>query len=240
MTTHGARIRDVHLALESIARGDVRPRRLMLWLDDPSLTPTRALRRLQKRGLEVLQAEPGLRVHTKIYPYAASLERHEVPMATSDDDIVYPPGWLSGLLEAAQRNPGAVQCYRAHRIEFDGERLASYSAWRPVTSTAPSLRTFGTSVSGQLVPPGVLDLLREAGTAFRTVSPNNDDIWMHRLAVSAGIPFAQVADHPQHFPFVPGTQATGLYLTNWGSAGNDAQIAATYDDRDTAALRAAG
>ena len=34
MTTHGARLRDVHVALESIARGTVLPARVILWLDE--------------------------------------------------------------------------------------------------------------------------------------------------------------------------------------------------------------
>ena len=37
MTTYGKRVRTVHLAIESIARGAVRPARLILWLDEPEL-----------------------------------------------------------------------------------------------------------------------------------------------------------------------------------------------------------
>ncbi|NYF11554.1 hypothetical protein HDC94_002710 [Leifsonia sp. AK011] len=239
MTTHGDRFRRVHVALESIASGVERPGRLILWLDDPSLRPSRALRRLMRRGVEVRQVEPGLGVHTKYYPYVSSIDRHSRPLVTSDDDKLYPPTWLAELAAAARQDPDIVHCLRAHHIEFEGDRIAPYESWTPCTSTEPSLRTFGTSVSGQVFPPRVLDLLREAGTAFLEIAPKADDVWLHRIAISAGIPVAQVTETPRIFPFVPETQAGGLYMSNLWEGGNDAQIAATYTEDDLRALRAA-
>src|SRR5574342_24675 len=70
MTTHGARVETVYLTLESIGRGKTRPRRLVLWLDDPnrfSSLPD-SLRRLEKRGLEIRLCE-NFGPHTKYYPY---------------------------------------------------------------------------------------------------------------------------------------------------------------------------
>ncbi|MGX5680790.1 glycosyltransferase [Schumannella luteola] len=237
MTTHGIRLARVYLAIESIARGTRRPTRFILWLDDPKSRLPRPLRRLQRRGLEVKWVEKGLKVHTKYYPYVISKREHDLPLVTSDDDIVYPPTWLEDILAAAERNPLAINCYRAHHIEMDGDDIAPYLRWTPQRSSEPTFRAFGTSVSGQWFPPQLLDLLREEGLAFKTVAENNDDIWIHKVAVAAGIPTAQVTDTPQHFPFVPGTQVTGLYFFNAVSEGNDGQIRATYDAADRAALR---
>lgn len=239
MTTYGQRVRRVHVALESIARGTTRPGRLILWLDDASVVPTSALRRLERRGLEIITVESGLRVHTKYFPYARSTGHHQVPMVTSDDDIIYPPHWLAGLLEAAGREPGAIVCYRAHRIAFDGDSLLPYREWRPTTSSEASPLNFGTSVSGQLFPARLLDLLRDRGEAFRNVSPMNDDIWVHWVAITNAIPVAQVSAETQHFTLVPGTQSSGLFITNMWGGENDEQFAATYAPSDLLALRAA-
>ena len=239
MTTYGQRARRVHVALESVARGSAKPRRLILWLDDPSMAISPALRRLQRRGLEIITVEHGLRVHTKYFPYARSQARHEVPMVTSDDDIIYPKHWLAGIAAAAAREPDAIVCYRAHRMDFEGDRLLPYTEWQPTTTTDPSPLNFGTSVSGQLFPARLLDLLRDRGEAFREVSPMNDDIWVHWVAITNGMPVAQVTAETQHFTLVPGTQASGLFLTNvWGRE-NDDQFAATYSPSDLQALRAA-
>ena len=67
MTTHGLRLKDVHIVIETIAKGTVLPSRFMLYLDveEDVLHPNKALERLQKRGLEIHLAE-NLGPHTKI------------------------------------------------------------------------------------------------------------------------------------------------------------------------------
>lgn len=238
MTTHGSRIATVYLALESIARGTRRPARLILWLDDPDLMRTLPpeLRRLQRRGLEVILAPAGYKVHTKYHFYVTSIDRHSRSLVTSDDDIVYPRTWLAGLEEAHARHPELVVCYRAHTITPADGALAPYSSWTPCASTRPSFRTFGTSVSGQLFPASFLDYVRDAGEAFLELAPNADDVWLHCLTVRAGIRVAQIDETPVLFPFVPTSQATGLYLTNYWDGGNDRQITATYSSSEIARI----
>src|SRR6476469_2967541 len=109
MTTHGDRLQTVAIALESIARGRTRPQRMLLWLQTPEQfrTTPPALRRLERRGVEVLlSADYGS--HTKYYPYVASVDRHTLPLVTADDDIVYPRNWLALLTDANRRHPGAI------------------------------------------------------------------------------------------------------------------------------------
>lgn len=239
VTTHGARIRSVHTALESIARGTALPARLILWLDDPAIAarPPRAIRRLQRRGLEVITVPRGMRVHTKYYFYVLSSDSHVADLVTADDDIVYPPEWLASLQAAAAQHPGSIIAYRSHSMTVTDEGITAYTSWRPTSSTEPSFRNFGTSVSGQLWPAAFLDYVREQGDAFMATTPNNDDVWLHALAVRSGVRVAQVTEHSQHFPFVPGTQAVGLYLTNTVESGNDRQIAATYSASDVERIR---
>lgn len=227
MTTIGSRITLVWAALESIAAGGVRPRRLLLTLDDPGLgaLPT-SLRRLQRRGLEIRHVPPGLGVHTKWWPYVEGEAAHVLPAVTSDDDQLYPREWLQQLLAGAARHPGAVIAHRAHRIRVDDGAIAPYLHWRRATSPEPSYANFGTSVSGQLLPVELLESLRERGTAFLELAPRADDVWLHGSAVRAGMRIAQVSAVSTDFPFVPGTQTSGLYVDNVLGAGNDRQLAA--------------
>lgn len=239
MTTTAARITSVWAAIESIGAGAARPARLILWLDDPALgeLPT-SLRRLERRGLEVRHVEPGLRVHTKWWPYVRSTTRHAVPMVTSDDDQLYPRRWLRRLLEVAERHPGTVVAHRAHRIALTDGGLAPYASWLPVRDTAASFANFGTSVSGQLFPPALLEQLRTADERFLDAAPDADDVWLFAQAVRAGFRIVQVSDASANYPFVPGTQTGGLYLENVLQAGNDRQLAAvlTAADRHRIAL----
>lgn len=188
----------------------------------------RSLRRLQRRGLEVRLVEPGLRVHTKYWPYVNREEVHESPLIVCDDDIIYPRSWLEGLRETSERLPGHIVAYRTHTMGVDNGTISPYVTWTPTDNAEPAFRRFPTAVSGTLYPAEVLNLSKARGLEFLTESPMNDDVWLHALAVHAGIRTVQVTDQPQHFPFVPGTQESGLYMSNIGSGGNDRQISRSY------------
>lgn len=240
MTTHGERLQRVHVALESIARGEARPARLVLWLDDPALHADlpAPLRRLRRRGVEIRLVE-GYRVHTKYYPHLLSGRAGERDLVTSDDDIVYPRTWLRGLLDARTRYPRqTVLCYRAHRVGILDGTVAPYTSWTPVADTRAATDVFGTSVSGQLLPSELLTEIAAHGEAFRDIAPDADDIWLHVRAVDAGYRIAQIEPRAQLFPFVPRTQQTGLYLVNYWDGGNDRQARAAYTPEVTARIAA--
>jgi hypothetical protein len=237
-TTHGPRIARAHIAIEAIGRGRELPQRLILWLDDDDALADlpKPLRRLQARGLEVLRSE-NYGVHTKYYPYVASLPRHDRPVVTYDDDIFYPKHWLQRISAIGREVPELIVTYRSHVIEFLGENMAPYQSWMPNESEEPSLLNFGTAVSGQLLPPVILNELLAEGERFREVSPTADDIWVHATAVRLGVAVRQVSIIPMLFPFVPETQEQGLFVQNVFGGRNDAQIAASYGAAEVAALR---
>lgn len=256
MTTHGARLSTVWVALESIGRGAVRPGRLVLWLEEPRRALPWRLRRLVRRGLDVRFVPAGDGVHTKYRPCLADPACAELPLVTSDDDIVYPPQWLAQLLAAHAATPEVVVAHRAHRMRVVDGVAAPYATWVAQATSRPSAASFGTSVSGQLLPVALLHALRERGEAFRLAAPTADDVWIHATAIEAGILVRQVADGQRHYPFVPGTQMqsgtlTGLNRVNVVEGGNDRQIASSYSPaalarieadgaRDAAEARAAG
>lgn len=226
LTTHGARLNDAWVAIESIGRGEVKPARLILWLDRTTPLPAR-LRRLRRRGLEIEFTEPGNRVHTKYWPYLATQSLHR-PLVLADDDIVYPPTWLAGLLRAHRQSPDLVIAYRAHVVGMIGDDFAPYVQWRSCDDDTASFAHFATSVSGQLLPVGLQHALRREGTAFRELAPTADDVWLHRTAVDAGIRTRQALPGQRHWPFTPGSQSDGLNAINVIGGANDRQLAAAH------------
>ena len=230
LTTYGPRIDTVHLTIESIGRGRLKPSRLILWLDDERRYNDlpESLRRLQHRGLEIYLTD-NLGPHTKYYPYVASQPRHELPLVTADDDIVYPRWWLRRLWEAYRAEPEQISCYRAHVVALDDRSaFLPYREWPPCGSREARWRHFATGVSGVIYPPRFLSFMQEQGDAFRDCCPKADDIWLHAMALRAGLRVRQIGRLPRYFEGLPGTHDQGLVHFNSFSGGNDRQIAATY------------
>ena len=254
LTTHGDRIGTVSIGIESIARGTVRPQRLVLWLDSPediAACPA-SLRRLERRGLEIRAAfndrlsnhrpsdhgPSNYGPHTKYYPYVSSTPRHTVPLVTADDDIVYPPKWLAQLVEAGERHPGTVSAHWVSIMGTEGDQVASYATWPRARDTAVRPANFATGVSGVIYPPAMLEELRLRGDGFLNSCPRADDIWLKWVALRAGIPVRQIGPVPRHFPIIPGSQGQTLMSTNVGENQNDHCIRGLFSAEDVAALGA--
>jgi hypothetical protein len=237
ITSHGDRLRTIHLVLESIAAGSVRPSRLILWLDSAEAfaNPSPGLQRLVERGLEICMSD-NFGPHTKYYPYILSSDRFESPLVTADDDILYSKWWLEGLSRSHREHPGVISCYRAHLMRFADRMITPYQTWASCRSSDPSFLHFATGVSGCIYPARFLEKLRLAGSAFLQHCPKADDVWLHVNAIRSGMKIRQIWNRPLRFPIIPGTEAMGLYHTNFLLARNDEQIRSTYTDEDVAML----
>ncbi|WP_353071462.1 hypothetical protein [Tunturiibacter gelidiferens] len=239
VTTYGERLSTVHLALESIAAGSVLPSRLILWVDSAEGFANRSagLKRLVERGLEIYLTE-NFGPHTKYYPYLLSTDTFDVPLVTADDDLLYSRWWLEGLVRAHRENPEGVNCYRAHRIGLGNGAITPYQTWESCRSSEAGFLHFGTGVSGCIYPMSLLKRLKLAGAEFMQLCPKADDVWLHVNALRAGMKTRQIWNRPLRFPFVPGTQGSGLYHSNVLLARNDEQIRSTYTAEDIAVLEA--
>jgi hypothetical protein len=237
LTSYGPRIATVAYAVESIAAGRARPRRLILWLDDAARYQTRpaALRRLEARGLEILLTTDW-GPHKKYFPALPIASAASLPLVTADDDILYPRFWLSRLWAAAQRAPDIIHCYRAHVVLTDGDRIAPYAAWLRRRDTLASVANFATSGSGVYYPSAMVQALLSRGTGFTERAPRADDIWLNWVALRSGIPIRQLATMPRDFRSLPGTQLQALVQENVAGGGNDRLIASLYDSDDVETL----
>jgi O-antigen/teichoic acid export membrane protein len=237
LTSYGKRIHTVHFTIESIGRGRVLPSRLILWLDDEvafERLPA-ALRRLIDRGLEVKLCK-NYGPHKKYYPYVESEPAFEAPLITADDDVLYPPFWLSGLMEAFRERPDLMHCYLAKVIALNDDGVAKYADWELSKSSEPSFRTVAHGLSGVLYPMSLLPTLKAAGDAFQRYCSKTDDLWLHVHALRQGHRVKQIRPQPCRFPTIPGTQKGGLWVEN-NNEGNDRAVRSTYTLRDIEILR---
>lgn len=237
LTSYSTRIDSVYFTLETIGRNSLRPRRLILWLDETARLSTlpSELRRLQKRGLEVLPCR-NYGSHKKYYPFLESQSEFAVPLVTADDDMLYPRDWLAGLNAAYQANDHVINCFRARTVRVADGAMAPYETWPLCTSSSPSFRTFATGSSGAIFPPRYLAALKTAGESFMQSCPKADDLWLHVNALRSGHKIRQITAASQHYPHIPGTQDIALFRTNMVGGGNDIQIANTYQAADVATL----
>lgn len=237
LTTYGQRIARVHIAVESMGRGALKPSRIILWLDDPVAFANlpKNLVRLQARGLEIRLTD-NLGPHTKYYPYVSTHAPHELPLVTADDDIVYPRRWLRVLHDAYLNHPTDISCHWANQVKAVGDSIAEYAQWAPCRTTEARRDHFALGVSGVLYPPRMLDALADLGTRFTTVSPTADDIWLHWVALQKGFLIRQVSQTPRHFPLIPGTQEQTLRSQNVEQHVNDRWIQGLYSEQDRALL----
>jgi len=239
ITTFGVRLQLVYLALESIASGHVLPSRLILWLDDeyaPENLPE-SIHRLMRRGLEVRSIGTSYGPHGKYYPFVKAEQYFDTPLVTADDDVLYFPWWLEGLLEAYEHDSSVVNCYRAHVFTFSNGKPAPYHSWKRCQSTEPRYENFGTGVSGCIYPAKFLAHLKAAGPAFVELCPQQDDIWLHVNALRAGYKIKQITKHSYDFPVLPGTQEKSLAKANVWSDQNDVSIARTYNEAELKMMR---
>ncbi len=229
ITTYGKRVHSVHLTLESIARGQMLPSRLILWLDDPGLLANlpEPLLRLKRRGLEI-ELTDNYGPHTKYYPYVATRDTFPVPMVTGDDDQLYRNDWLALLVDAHRKFPDCVNAYLAKRARIQNGTLDLYANWVKCSSTEARFSQIALGVSGVIYPPALLAALKAAGTEFLGCCPKADDLWLHVQAVRAGFKIRQISAVPKEFLQIPGSQRQALWMQNCEGAGNDVQIQATY------------
>lgn len=237
LTSYGERLKSVYLVMESIAAGSVQPSRLILWVDtqEAFAHPSSELRKLMDRGAEVRLSD-NFGPHTKYFPYLESTQDLSLPLVTADDDLLYSRWWLEGLIHSYSEGPENLHCYRAHLVGVADGGLAPYRTWQQCRSSVPSFLHFPTGVSGCIYPPTLQRNLKAAGPEFLHSCPQADDLWIHVQAMRSGIKIRQVRSRPLRFPFVPGTQDSGLYHSNVVQDRNDEQISKTYKPSDIALL----
>lgn len=240
LTTYGHRLRTVHIAIESIAAGRLRPSRIILWVDEEQYEAALrlpALRRLVGRGLELRRADSQLRSHKKYFHFVHDSELAVRPLVIADDDLLYPRGWYADLWDRFQEsNASAVISAWVKRPAAAGDGLTSYGSWPTVRDTSLRRGNYFMGGSGTIFPVDFNRMLALEGDRFMGIAPTSDDAWLNNCAHRAGLLIGQSTEGPVPTRAVPGTQGRTLGRENLGGAGTDAQLMSLYQSMDVVQL----
>jgi len=233
LTSFGERVDSVYLTIESIFQQSVKPKKVLLWLDeaefDAASLPS-SLYRAQDRGLDIRFCK-NTRSYKKIIP-ALKVFRNDI-LVTIDDDIMYPSSFLENLLESHKQQPAVVMCYRAHLMCLESaSKLRPYAQWQScVSNRAASWMLFPTGAGGVLYPPQCFDdeVLNEG--VFLSLCATADDVWLKAMSLKNGVKTALVSGDCSWSilpPYIKGTQQNCLADVNI-KEGNDLQLARVFD-----------
>jgi len=226
-TTHPKRVPSAARVADAMLRQTVKPDRVLLVLAPNEWASAEARSLLESfkdrhanllsRGLQIVWGDD-VRSHNK---YVYAFRNHPGSfVVTVDDDMLYPPSLLEGLLAMHREHPGAVIAAAGCELALDGPTLSREDAVRRVEKFgAPSMSIMAVGCNGVLYPPGVmspcLDELTDAREMMR-LAPTDDDMWLKFHEVKHGIPVAvtppgEWSDLRQ----IPGTWGSGLVQQNY-------------------------
>ena len=233
LTTHGYRINDVYLAIESIMQGTVLPNRIILWISDErkDVPLPITLQNQVKRGLEVRYCKD-IRAYTKLVPTLK--EFPESAIVTIDDDIIYPIEMLEHLVNAYNSSHDCI-CARWIRPIPENlfEKYTSMLNWHGVTSlVADSPLLFFEGFGGVLYPPHSLDDEVFNEDVFLDICKYADDIWFNAMSLKKGTKVRYANPRPGLLEYMsnPNVQSIGLRNVNMkGEVLNDVQFKAVYE-----------
>ena len=233
LTTHGRRLYEVCIAIESIMQGSVKPNTIVLWIgeNEPTELPV-SLQRQMNRGLTVCRTRD-IRSYTKLVP--ALREYPQADIVTIDDDILYPQDFLENLLAIHRRHPEAIVANMVMRLTRaadgvpEGIRQWPYTLERRSETDAD---LYFEGFGGVLYPAGSLPQETLNESVFMNISPTNDDAWFNAMARLAGRPIVPCDLHPYDYIAAvnPNAQSTALYITNNTAENlNDKQIRRVWE-----------
>ena len=228
LTTFPPRIKKLWIVIESMLRQSHQPDKIVLWLSKEYFKSIdelpKSLRRLEKRGLEILLVDDDIRAHKK-YFYSINKFPNDY-IVTVDDDIIYPSFLISKLMKYNKLYPHSIICHRALRITAKGQQIDSYGTWKLLDDeTKPSFNLFQTTGGGTLIPPHTLYQDVSNINLFKRLCLNSDDMWLNAMAQLADTTTVKTDYHSDCLPII-NFKTPQLSNTNVGEGLNDIQLKA--------------
>ena len=203
LTTHGRRLYEVYLAIESIMQGSVKPNRIILWLSKDMQGEPLPLTLLnqKKRGLVVKYSED-FGPYTKLVP--ALKDYPDSILVTIDDDILYPYDTLELLFSTYLKHPQCICANRIMDIKLDGQgNPTSLPTWKELEDkNRISILNFFEGVGGVLYPPQCFDSEVLNQSVFSMICPTADDVWFNCMALLSKTTVVPADHHYSRFPLL--------------------------------------
>ena len=235
LTTHGKRIHDVFLTIESLFLQSIKADKIVLWLSETEFCRDNIpemLKKAEKRGLTIEFCKD-IRSYTKLIPSLAKYPDDLI--ITVDDDSLYPFDMIEKLVVAYRKRPDVIHCHRAHKINFSKDgKLKDYNKWDLCSNNSvPSLTIVPTGVGGVLYFPGCFheDIANEE--LFLKLSPHGDDLWFKAMSLLKNVKCGSIEGQDNSISRrieIEDSQAASLWSRNKNPRkGNNAQIAAIFN-----------
>ena len=230
LTTHGYRIYEASLAIESIMQGTVLPNRIVLWLDEQTQNQPlpQGLKKQQARGLEIRYTRD-IKAYTKLLPAVKAFP--DAAIVTIDDDIFYPEDTLELLLRGHAEHPESICAHYVKQITKKGKVFTSIPKLPPVNHVDASKKYFFEGFAGTLYPPHCFsnELFNEE--VFMKTTPYADDVWYNVLALKENISIFCPDYHYKYFPYRDNENGYDISLKQYNNnpkdCKNDKQFTAT-------------
>ena len=215
LTTYSKRIKNVFLAIESIFEQEVKPDKIVLWLDKDEFTIDslpKTLKKQIKQGLEV-DFYHNIKSYKKIVP---SLKKYPNDIIiTIDDDILYKKDCIKNLYSSYLNNKNAVHCN--YLFKFLNEKLLPTAGIKDIKYLFNYIGTGG----GALFPPHILpsDILDEE--LFMKLAPIHDDLFISVLLYEQNTKIINVNKDYLYYTkliqkrMILNTQSIGLFNENY-------------------------
>lgn len=145
------------------------------------------------------------------------------PILTLDDDVRYPPNFVSALYEAYLLEPTQIHCNRCRRVRMKEGKFLPYKSWPLELRKAPLMPSqdlLFTGIGGVLYPPNSLYSSVMDSSLFSELCPKGDDLWFWLMAVMKGTKIHRVNDFIENYDLIDGTQENSLWKSN-GKSEND-------------------
>ena len=234
LTTHGQRIYDVHLAIESIMQGTVLPNRIILWISDKyeNLKIPAFLQKQQQRGLEIKFCRD-IRSYTKLIPALQTYP--DSILVTIDDDIIYPADTLENLINAHNEFPDCVcaNFIRRYPDISKGGKISILNAW-PSYNNKPFTPFYGffEGFGGVLYPVNSLHAEVFNEDFFLNVCKTADDIWFNAMSLMNDTKVVYSNTHLTPFDYLENCNVQSIGLFNKNAKGlnlNMGQLNTVYE-----------
>ena len=228
LTTFPQRLPSVAITLKTLLRQTVRPSVFTVVLSKEQFgrVPD-TLKPFEDLGVSFVFDDGDIRSFKKLLP---SIERFPgSTIVTADDDVIYPSGWLAGLVAAHELGDKDVVGHRGTCIVGGRSSLAPYVSWPQANTSTPSSRTFLTGMGGILYPPVGLPPETLDRSLATTLCPTADDIWFKAMELLGGLTVRKVSDDSAQLYGVRSAQRFSLRRANVDEGGNEVQFRAVMD-----------
>lgn len=234
LTTHGRRLYEVYLGIESIMQGSVKPTRIVLWLSkdlQASPLPQTLLNQID-RGLLIKYTED-IGPYTKLIP--ALKEYPDSVIVTIDDDILYPFDTLEMLVSAYRKQPKCIVANRVMDITLDKlGHPTSLPTWKELEDKDRiSKFNFFEGVGAVLYPPHCFTAEVLDKSVFSEICPTADDVWFNCMALLSRTSVVPANHHYSRFPLLinESVQDSALWRINSRTTNtlNDNQLRAVME-----------